>query len=219
MKMKIGLIGLDAPGIALASRFMSKGYEVIAYDETESKREEAASHNLHVLPTLESFIECIPTKRIIFLAMNSRNEIDALLNEIQFYLSVSDILIDTKPADEEDLLRRSTAMLMLQIDYLDCGLLYDNDELRMVFGGNRFAFQYCEYIARDLTSPEGYLYGGRVGAGHFAALVHSYQVSSLDELNLRLHHHWENRYNFDAIRVANFVQRIPPHRSLSLSGK
>jgi 6-phosphogluconate dehydrogenase len=42
-----------------------------------------------------------------------------------------------------------------------------------MIGGKKEAFDYCEEIFRSISVPDGYLYCGKCGSGHFTKMVHN----------------------------------------------
>lgn len=201
--MQIGLIGLEA-GSALALGLKSKGYEVVAYDDDAGAREALAAKGVQTAPSIEDLTLALRSKRVIWLMIPSEDQLDETLQELKFRLSVSDILIDGGNSFHRNTFRRAKEMEALQIDYLDCGFLTTRD-CHATIGGNRFAFNYCENIFRDITSPDGYLHCGTSGAGHFVKMIlDANDHQSPDDLASRL----SGEYNIKAEKVAQFYQTL-----------
>jgi len=42
-----------------------------------------------------------------------------------------------------------------------------------MIGGNKFAFNHCESLFKDIAVEDGYLYCGPGGSGHFVKMIHN----------------------------------------------
>ena len=42
-----------------------------------------------------------------------------------------------------------------------------------MIGGNKFAFNHCESLFKDISVESGYLYCGPSGSGHFVKMIHN----------------------------------------------
>lgn len=205
--MQIGLIGLET-GSALALDLKSKGYDVVAYDDHKAFRETMAPTGIQTAPSLEDFTLALKSKRVIWLMIPSEHQREETLQELKFRLSVSDILIDGGNSFHGDTFRRAKEMEALQVDYLDCGF-FTTESLHATIGGNRFAFNYCENIFRDITSPDGYLHCGTSGAGHFVKMILN-NTDHLQDIEALL----KGNYNINAEKILQGIR----HWTLGIGG-
>jgi 6-phosphogluconate dehydrogenase len=174
--MQIGLIGLGKKGLNLALSLQQKGYQVIAYDIDAEKLQEAARHGLQTVPSLPELAEATQSKRVIWITLSEPELIDYTLELLKHYLSVSDIVIEGSNSHYKDSIRRAMELGGLQIDFLDCGMSPGTGTpqgICAMVGGNRFAFNYCESLFRDIALPNRYLYCGASGSGHFVSMIQS----------------------------------------------
>jgi 6-phosphogluconate dehydrogenase len=174
--MQIGFIGLEGMGFRLAQSIRRKGHEVIAYDLAEDALLSGEQHNLKTVQSLQDLAESLETKRVIWMMMPHQEAIDHTLEDLKHYLSVGDIVIDSSRSFYKDSIRRGKELEALQINYLDCGIPGNTDpalrNLYLIVGGNRFAFNHCELLFKDIAAPEGYLYSGTSGSGHFTKSIY-----------------------------------------------
>jgi len=175
--MQIGLIGLGKMGFNLALNLKRNNYDVVAYDVNAATLDAIKSHGIKTAKSLKDLAEQLKTKRVIWLMIPAGELIDKTLQELKGYLAVSDIVIDGGNSFYKDSIRRSTELNALQIDYLDCGTSGGtegalNGACTMV-GGNKFAFDYCEKLFKDISIPDGYLFCGKSGSGHFTKMIHN----------------------------------------------
>lgn len=202
--MQIGLIGLET-GSTLALDLKSKGYDVVAYDDQEAARDAITAKGIQTAPSIEEFTLALKSKRVIWLIIPSEDQLDETLQELMFRLSVSDILIDGGNSFHRDTFRRAKEMEALQVDYLDCGF-FTTESLHATIGGNRFAFNYCETIFRNITASDGYLHCGTSGAGHFVKMIFNSPppIQSPEDLEARL----AGEYNTKVEKIAQFYQTL-----------
>ncbi len=175
--MQIGLVGLGKMGFNLARNIQSKGHEVIAYDINETSLKAISEHGVKPVRSLKELAESVKTKRVIWLMIPAGKLVDKTLEELKKYLTVGDIVIDGGNSFFKDSIRRGKDLGALQIDYLDCGTSGGTEGalngVCAMIGGNRFAFNHCEPLFKDISLKDGYLYCGASGSGHYVKMVHN----------------------------------------------
>ena len=175
--MQIGLIGLGKMGFNLALNMHRHGHEVIAYDVNPDTCKSIQEKGIRTVDSLQHLTESLSTKRIIWLMIPAGELVDQTINSIKHLLSVGDIIIDGGNSFFKDSVRRARELEALQIDFLDCGTSGGTSGARegvcAMIGGNKFAFQYCENLFQDIAIPDGYLYCGKSGSGHFVKMIHN----------------------------------------------
>jgi 6-phosphogluconate dehydrogenase len=177
--------------------------DVIAWDLNESTLKLIETHGIKTTRSLKELAENLSSKRIIWLMIPDKNHIDKTLDSLIRFLSVGDVIIDGTDSAYQDSIRRARDLEPLQINFLDCGISERAKPsfpgFRMMIGGNRFAFNHCETLFKDVSVPDGYLYCGRSGAGHFVnmilnniedgvkkSIVEGFEVMRSSEFNLKL---------------------------------
>ena len=175
--MQIGLVGLGKMGFNLARNIKDHGHDVVAYDINEGALKSIGEYGIKTVRSLKDLAESVKTKRVIWLMIPAGDLVDKTLNEIKTYLSVGDIVIDGGNSNYKDSIRRSKELQALQIDYLDCGTSGGMEGalhgVCAMIGGNKFAFNHCEPLFKDIAVDNGYLYCGSSGSGHFVKMVHN----------------------------------------------
>lgn len=175
--MQIGLVGLGKMGFNLARNIQSKGHDVIAYDINEASLSSISQYGVKPVRSLKELAETVKTKRVIWLMIPAGELVDKTINELKNYLSVGDIVIDGGNSFFKDSIRRGKELQALQIDYLDCGTSGGTEGalngVCAMIGGNRFAFNHCEPLFKDISLKDGYLYCGGSGSGHYVKMVHN----------------------------------------------
>ena len=92
-------------------------------------------------------------------------------------LSTGDIIVEGGNSYYKDDIRRAKELEPTGIHYLDAGVSGGIWGLKVgyctMIGGNRGVFETLEPIFKSLAPPDGYLYCGETGAGHFVKMVHN----------------------------------------------
>jgi 6-phosphogluconate dehydrogenase len=175
--MQIGLVGLGKMGYNLALNMKSKGHDVVAFDINDATLKSISAHGIRAVTSLKDLTETVSSKRVIWLMIPAGPLVDSTLDTLVPYLSVGDIVIDGGNSNYKDSVRRAEALNAHQINYLDCGTSGGmegalNGVCAMI-GGNRFAFNHCEPLFKDISVKDGYLYCGQSGSGHFVKMIHN----------------------------------------------
>jgi 6-phosphogluconate dehydrogenase len=175
--MEIGLVGLGKMGFNLALNMKNKGHDVFAFDINESALRSIASHGVQTVTSLKDLAEKLSSKRVIWLMIPAGELIDITLDTLIPFLAVGDIVIDGGNSNYKDSVRRAAQLSALQINYLDCGTSGGTEGalhgVCAMIGGNRFAFNHCEPLFKDISIADGYLYCGGSGSGHFVKMIHN----------------------------------------------
>lgn len=175
--MKIGLVGLGKMGYHLGLNMIDHGHEVTAFDVNTEAVTRFATDGGTVATSLAILLNNLPTPRIVWLMVPQGKIIDDLLNEMKPLLATGDIVIEAGNSHYKDSLRRATDMLPLGVHYFDVGTSGGIDGARhgacYMIGGNADVFPTIEPLFKDTSVPNGYLYTGPSGSGHYAKMVHN----------------------------------------------
>jgi 6-phosphogluconate dehydrogenase len=181
--MKIGLIGLGNMGFALMENMLDQGHEVIAWNRSAEKRENAKKTKATVVETVEELISKLDEQKVIFTIISAGQPIDDLFfgqgNEkgLVDMLSNGDIVADLANSHYSDSARRGEEFAKKGIKMMDIGISGGVEGARhgacMMIGGDKEAFKLLEPVFKAVTKEGGYGYFGEPGAGHFVKMVHN----------------------------------------------
>lgn len=175
--MKIGLIGLGKMGFNLALNLKDHGYEVVAFNKTKSKIEEAEKEGIVGAYSLEELVHKLNERRIIWLMVPAGDVVDDIINQLIPLLNPHDIIIDGGNSNYKDTLRRSKELDDLNIDFVDVGTSGGISGARngacTMIGAKKKVFSAIQQVFRDISVEDGYLYTGECGSGHFVKMVHN----------------------------------------------
>jgi 6-phosphogluconate dehydrogenase len=175
--MKIGLVGLGKMGFHLGLNMMDHGHEVVAFDVNTEAVARFATGGGVITTSLEDLIGKLPSPRIVWLMVPQGKIIDDLLADMKSSLQAGDIVIEAGNSHYKDSLRRAGELTAAGIHYFDVGTSGGIDGARhgacYMIGGNPEVFPVIEPLFRDTAVPNGYLYTGPSGSGHYAKMVHN----------------------------------------------
>ena len=175
--MKLAMIGLGKMGINMARRLMQGNHEVIAYNRSKAPVEEIAAEGAGAANSLKQVVQMLSAPRIVWLMLPAGKPVEDTISQLKELLSSEDIVIDGGNSYYKDDLRRYQSLKETGIRYMDVGVSGGVWGLKigycMMMGGDKDVFKYLEPIFQTLAPREGYLYCGKIGAGHFVKMVHN----------------------------------------------
>jgi 6-phosphogluconate dehydrogenase len=175
--MKIAMVGLGKMGMNMAIRLLRDGHQVVAYNRTFDKTQGLAAEGAEPVETLEQMVRALPRPRVVWLMLPAGNAVDEQIEKIAALLESDDILVDGGNSNYHDDLRRAEKLSAQGIHYVDAGVSGGIWGLEkgycMMLGGERQAYQRLKPILDSLAPPDGHLYCGPSGAGHFVKMVHN----------------------------------------------
>src|ERR1044071_2523129 len=175
--MQIGLIGLGKMGYNLALNFKKNNHQVVAFDINTAAMEKIVKEGVSTAPSVSELTTKVSARRVIWIMVPAGNTVDVILSNLKAHLSPDDIVIDGGNSHFKDTLARGRELEKLGVHYLDCGTSGGvegalNGVCTMI-GGKKEVFDYCEPLFKSISVPNGYLYCGKLGSGHFTKMVHN----------------------------------------------
>ena len=191
--MQLGMIGLGRMGANLVRRLMRDGHRCVVYDVNADVVKELASEGATGAGSLDEFVQALEKPRGIWLMLPAAI-VDKTLDQLVPLLSPDDAVIDGGNSYYRDDITRATQLSSKSIHYLDCGTsggVWGLDRgYCLMIGGEQALFDRLDPIFKTIapgegsaeptpsrttggTAPQGYLYCGPNGAGHFVKMVHN----------------------------------------------
>lgn len=171
------MIGLGRMGMNMARRLMQGGHLVVAYNRTSQKTDELAKEGAIGVYSLADVVEKLASPRIVWLMLPAGKIVDDHIDRLKEILSPGDIVIDGGNTYYKDDLRRAGILADVGIKFIDAGVSGGIWGLKVGYctmvGGDKTTFEFLEPIFKTLAPPDGYLYCGPTGAGHFVKMVHN----------------------------------------------
>ncbi|MFJ1705304.1 phosphogluconate dehydrogenase (NAD(+)-dependent, decarboxylating) [Kitasatospora sp. NPDC088346] len=168
--MELGLIGLGKMGGNMRERIRRAGHTVIGYDRNPE---------LADVDSLEGLVSKLQGPRVVWVMVPAGGPTQDTVEQLAELLSPGDVVVDGGNSRWTDDIKHAEQLAAKGIGFVDCG----------VSGGvwgleNGYALMYggeAEHVAKaqpifDALKPEGEfgaVHAGKVGAGHFAKMVHN----------------------------------------------
>ncbi|MDF7812132.1 NADP-dependent phosphogluconate dehydrogenase [Hymenobacter sp. YC55] len=184
-KYSFGMIGLGTMGRNLLLNIADHGFAVAGYDKSQKQvdllREESEGKAVEGFSDPEAFVQSIATPRAIMMLVPAGPIVDAVIVEMQQYLSPGDILIDGGNSHFTDTERRATSLEKVGLHFFGMGVSGGEEGARfgpsMMPGGDREAYKVMqpvfEAIAAKVDGAPCVAYMGPGAAGHYVKMVHN----------------------------------------------
>ncbi|CAM5723437.1 decarboxylating 6-phosphogluconate dehydrogenase [Streptomyces violaceorubidus] len=168
--MELGLVGLGKMGGNMRERIRRAGHTVVGYDRNP---------DLADVHSLEELVGKLSAPRVVWVMVPAGEATQATVDRLGELLEPGDVVVDGGNSRWTDDEKHAEELAAKGIGFVDCG----------VSGGvwglaNGYALMYGgddENVAKvqpvfDALKPEGdfgAVHAGKVGAGHFAKMVHN----------------------------------------------
>jgi 6-phosphogluconate dehydrogenase len=167
----IGMIGLGKMGANMAERMRRAGHEVIGFDlSADSGRD---------VDSLQELVAALARPRVVWAMVPAGDPTYETIDALGELLQDGDVVVDGGNSRYTDDQRHGRALAEQSIGFVDAGVSGGvwglTEGYALMVGGEP------EHVARvqpffDALKPEGefgFVHAGKVGAGHFAKMVHN----------------------------------------------
>lgn len=175
---EFGIVGLGRIGSNLARQAMEKGYRVVGYNRHPEPTKALASEGLEPAWSIEDLVAKLHPPRFVLIYVSHGEPTESVLRALRPVLEPGDIAADGGNSHWEESRRRYACFAEVGIHFLDVGtsggLAGARHGACFTVGGDADAYARIAPILRDLAvDPEGTIFVGAPGSGHFAKLVHN----------------------------------------------
>lgn len=187
--MRIGYIGLGRMGKNMVLRLLEQGIEVVAWNRSPQRAEELRSQNSHqrrgspeaakvkIAESLKNLVDSLDKPRIIWIMLPEGVVVDTILDQLVQLVGPGDLLIDGGNSYYKDTLKRAKSLEKKGIQLMDIGVSGGPDGARsgacLMIGGSKKDYTRVLPLVKAAAAPQAYGHFGKVGAGHFAKMVHN----------------------------------------------
>lgn len=175
--MQIGLAGLGKMGFNLALNIRDHGHQIVVYNRTAAKVDQAVKAGLSGAYSLAQLVEKLSGRRTIWLMLPAGSPVDEAISELIPLLNKNDIIIDGGNSNYKDTLKRAELLKEYGLNLVDIGTSGGISGARQgacaMVGADLEVFKYLEPLIKDICVEKGYLHAGSQGAGHFVKMVHN----------------------------------------------
>ena len=167
----LGMIGLGRMGGNMAERLRRGGHTVVGYDRSEGSGRQVDS--------LEALVGALEAPRVVWVMVPAGEPTYQTIDALTPLLDEGDVVVDGGNSRYTDDQRHAAELAPKGIGFVDCGVSGGvwglTEGYALMCGGED------EHVAKvqqffDVLKPEGdsgFVHAGKVGAGHFAKMVHN----------------------------------------------
>jgi 6-phosphogluconate dehydrogenase len=175
--MKFGIVGLGRIGGAVALHALEKGHQVVGYNRSPEATRTLAKEGLEPAFSLSELVRHLDPPRFLISYVPHGEPTDKIVTQLKGLLRPGDIAADGGNSHWKDSVRHYEELKPSGVAFLDVGTSGGVEGARrgacFMVGGDKEAFHKAEPLLRDLAVPEGVVYAGPAGAGHFVKLIHN----------------------------------------------
>jgi 6-phosphogluconate dehydrogenase len=177
LNKEIGVAGLGKMGKNLVFQMLSKGYAVAAYNRSPEPLAEVVTKGARPASTIKELVESLKPPRTVWFMLTAGDATTQAVLEAAKYLESGDTVIDGGNSHYKESIILSGELSKKGISCLDAGCSGGPsgalNGMCIMVGGDKKAFEAHEQLLRDLSVPDGCLYTGPSGSGHFVKMVHN----------------------------------------------
>ncbi|MFI9810870.1 phosphogluconate dehydrogenase (NAD(+)-dependent, decarboxylating) [Saccharothrix variisporea] len=170
--MQLGLVGLGKMGFNMRERIRRAGHEVVGYDRNPDVTD---------ADSLADMVAKLEAPRVVWVMVPAGDITRQTIAELGELLAEGDLVIDGGNSRFTDDTKNAEALGAKGIGYLDCGVSggvwgLENGYGLMVGGDAAHverAMPIFDALRPEGPREEGFAHAGKVGAGHFAKMVHN----------------------------------------------
>jgi 6-phosphogluconate dehydrogenase len=166
----LGMVGLGRMGGNMAERLRRGGHTVVGYDRAPGTRD---------VKSLEALIQALPSPKVVWVMVPAGDPTYQTIDALSALLSEGDVVVDGGNSRYTDDQRHALDLARKGIGFVDAGVSGGvwglTEGYALMVGGEPADVAKVQPIF-DVLKPEGesgFVHAGKVGAGHFAKMVHN----------------------------------------------
>jgi len=161
----------------MARRLVRGGHEVVVSNRSPEPVEQLEAEGAVGSRSLGELLERLKAPRAIWVSLPAGEVTENTLNQLAPLLKGGDVIVESGNSFFKDTIRRAELLKASGLDLLDQGTSGGIWGLEigycLMIGGSRASFERLEPAFKTLAPPDGYLYTGPSGSGHFVKMVHN----------------------------------------------
>ncbi|MGY4858911.1 phosphogluconate dehydrogenase (NAD(+)-dependent, decarboxylating) [Cryobacterium sp. AP23] len=170
--MHIGIVGLGKMGANMRDRLRTAGIEVTGYDRNPAVSDVASTVDL---------VAALPTPRLVWVMVPAGAITTAVIADLATKLSPGDLVIDGGNSRFTDDFTHEALLAEQGVHYVDAGVSGGiwgaTNGFGLMVGGAAVdverAMPVFDALRPEGPREEGFVHAGKVGAGHYAKMVHN----------------------------------------------
>jgi 6-phosphogluconate dehydrogenase len=169
--VELGMVGLGRMGANMAERLRRGGHTVVGFDRSEQSPRDVAS--------LEELVGRLAAPRAVWVMVPAGPPTYETVDALAGLLEPGDVVVDGGNSRYTDDIRHADDLAERGIGFVDCGVSGGvwglTEGYALMVGGDPEHVERLTPVFQTLK-PEGefgFVHAGKVGAGHFAKMVHN----------------------------------------------
>jgi len=168
--MHLGLVGLGKMGNNMRERLRRDGHTVVGFDRNP---------DLSDATSLEDMVDQLPTPKVVWVMVPAGGPTRDTVSSLADLLGKGDVVVDGGNSRWTDDQTHAELLGGRGIGFVDCGVsggVWGLENGYALMSGGEPADVAKVQPAFDTLKPDGpdgYVHAGKVGAGHFAKMVHN----------------------------------------------
>ncbi|AXY24890.1 6-phosphogluconate dehydrogenase [Suicoccus acidiformans] len=179
--MKVNMIGIGKMGYPLVQNMVDHGHEVYAFDVSEDNinriKEEVGIEATTDFDTFMQNAFSDEKYRIFWLMLPPGEITDNTVKNMLEYIQENDVVIEGGNSNHHNSMKSGELLAEKGAYFMDVGTSGGVSGARngasFMIGGDKQVYEDIEELFSSLATPEGYVYTGKTGSGHFLKLVHN----------------------------------------------
>lgn len=177
MDRTIGFAGLGKMGKNIVLQMLEKGYKVVALNRSPAPLDEVVAKGAIRSSSLDDLVSKLGDRKVVWLMYPAGEVTDRAIERLGGLLKRGDIVIDGANNRYTDTVKHYEFLNSKGISMLDAGCSGGPSGARngmcMMVGGDKDSYEYLQELFKKLSVPEGHMYTGPSGSGHFVKMVHN----------------------------------------------
>ncbi len=170
--MQLGLVGLGKMGFNMRERLRAAGHDVVGYDRNAEVSDTAS---------LADLVGALEAPRVVWVMVPSGDPTRKTIEDLGELLAEGDLVIEGGNSRYTDDKVNAELLAKTGVNYLDCGVsggVWGKENgYGLMVGGDAAdverALPIFDSLRPEGPREEGFAHAGKVGAGHFAKMVHN----------------------------------------------
>jgi len=163
-------------GLRMVERILDT-HEVVAYDIDPEAVSKVGGLGAQTSDSLVDLAKKLAAPRVIWVMVPAGAPVESVIDGLEPALEDGDLLIDGGNSHYKDSVRRAERLRDKGVSYLDVGtsggLEGAEKGANLTIGGPEEAYRAVIPLLESVARPDGYLYCGPSGAGHYVKMVHN----------------------------------------------
>lgn len=177
-KMQIGFLGLGKMGKNIVLNMLRNKYEVVAFNRSKEPLNEVAAAGAIAATSPEDVVKRLSGKRkVVWLMYPSGEVTEEAIKKMGELLKSGDVVINGANDNYNASQSYYKQLTAKNISVLDAGCSGGPsgalNGMSIMVGGDKNIYDQFSQLFKDLSVPDGVLYCGPAGSGHFVKMVHN----------------------------------------------